>query len=135
MDLKVGGNDEVYSETENAYDSDVRRIVRRGTATTGEQTLDFSKIDPGAYTLEICPQDSTAAKAETNLYVYDTKVNVTPDGEMIWTPDTRLDDGILTLGVNGNKDIHVFLPPKRHARHPPIQGRMAPRQPLQHSRR
>ncbi len=107
--LRSEENDEVYSETENAYDSDVRRIVRRGTATTGEQTLDFSKIDPGAYTLEICPQDSTAAKAETNLYVYDTKVNVTPDGEMIWTPDTRLDDGILTLGVNGNKDIHVLF--------------------------
>lgn len=107
--LRSEENDEVYSETENAYDSDVRRIVRRGTATTGEQTLDFSKIDPGAYTLEICPQDSTAAKAETNLYVYDTKVNVTPDGEMIWTPDTRLDDGILTLGVNGEEDIHVFF--------------------------
>lgn len=107
--LRSEENDEVYSETENAYDSDVRRIVRRGTATTGEQTLDFSKIDPGAYTLEICPQDSTAAKAETNLYVYDIKVNVTPDGEMIWTPDTRLDDGILTLGVNGNKDIHVLF--------------------------
>ena len=107
--LRSEENDEVYSETENAYDSDVRRIVCRGTATTGEQTLDFSKIDPGAYTLEICPQDSTAAKAETNLYIYDIKVNVTPDGEMIWTPDTRLDDGILTLGVNGNKDIHVLL--------------------------
>lgn len=107
--LRSEENDEVYSETENASDSDVRRIVRRGTATTGEQTLDFSKIDPGAYTLEICPQDSTAAKAETNLYIYDIKVNVTPDGEMIWTPDTRLDDGILTLGVNGNKDIHVLF--------------------------
>lgn len=99
--LRSEDNGVVDSETDSAADDETRRIIRRGTATIGEQVLDFSNIAPGAYTLETCPQDSTAAKDETNLYIYDTEVNVTPDGEMIWTPNdnARITDGILTLGV------------------------------------
>lgn len=84
-------------------------VIRQGTAAIGEFAPDFSGITPGEYVLEVWPQDSTAGKATKDLLIYDTKVNVTPNGEMIWTPDTRLDDGILTLGVNGDKDIHVLF--------------------------
>lgn len=84
-------------------------IVRQGTATVGEFAPDISGIAPGEYLLEVCPQDSTAVKAKRTIPIYDTKVNVTPDGEIIWTPDSRLGDGILTLCVNGNKDIHIIF--------------------------
>lgn len=84
-------------------------VIRQGFAAIGEFAPDISGITPGEYVLEVWPQDSTAAKATKDLLIYDTKVNVTPNGEMIWTPDTRLDDGILTLGVNGDKDIHVLF--------------------------
>lgn len=84
-------------------------VIRQGTAAIGEFAPDFSGITPGEYVLEVWPQDSTAGKATKDLLIYDTKVNVTPNGEMIWTPDTRLDDGILTLGVNDDKDIHVLF--------------------------
>lgn len=84
-------------------------VIRQGFAAIGEFALDISGITPGEYVLEVWPQDSTAAKATKDLLIYDTIVNVTPNGEMIWTPDTRLDDGILTLGVNGDKDIHVLF--------------------------
>ena len=84
-------------------------VIRQGFAAIGEFAPDISGITPGEYVLEVWPQDSTAAKATKDLLIYDTIVNVTPNGEMIWTPDTRLDDGILTLGVNGDKDIHVLF--------------------------
>ena len=84
-------------------------VIRQGTAAVGEFAPDISGIAPGEYLLEVCSQDSTAAKATKDLLIYDTKVNVTPNGEIIWTPDTRLDDGILTLGVNGAKDIHILF--------------------------
>ena len=90
-------------------------IVRQGTATVGEFAPDISGIAPGEYVLEVFPQDSTAVKAKSTIYVYDTKVNVTPDGEIIWTPDTRLDDGILTVCVNGNKDIHIIFAAEKGA--------------------
>lgn len=92
-------------DTEAKKDS----VVRQGSAAVGEFAPDISGIAPGVYILEICPQDSTAGKDETNLLIYDTKVNVTPDGEIIWTPDSRLKDSILTLGVNGEEDIHVLF--------------------------
>lgn len=84
-------------------------VIRQGFAAIGEFAPDISGITPGEYVLEVWPQDSTAGKATKDLLIYDTKVNVTPNGEMIWTPDTRLDDGILTLGVNDDKDIHVLF--------------------------
>ena len=90
-------------------------IVRQGTATVGEFAPDISGIAPGEYVLEVFPQDSTAVKAKSTIYFYDTKVNVTPDGEIIWTPDTRLDDGILTVCVNGNKDIHIIFAAEKGA--------------------
>ena len=74
-------------------------VIRQGTATVGEFAPDISGITPGKYVLEVCPQDSTAAKAAKDLLIYDTKVNITPNGEIIWTPDTRVEDGILILGV------------------------------------
>ncbi len=98
-------------------DSEAKKdsVIRQGTAAVGEFAPDISGITPGKYVLEVCPQDSTAAKASKDLLIYDTKVNVTPDGDIIWTPDTRLDDGILTLGVNGNKDIHVIFATEKGA--------------------
>lgn len=90
-------------------------VIRQGTAAVGEFAPDISGIAPGEYLLEVCSQDSTAAKATKDLLIYDTKVNVTPNGEMIWTPDTRVDDGILTLGVNGAEDIHVLFAAEKGA--------------------
>ena len=46
-------------------------IVRQGTATVGEFAPDISGIAPGEYVLEVFPQDSTAVKAKSTIYVYD----------------------------------------------------------------
>lgn len=62
-----------------------------GTAATGENAIDITKLAPGQYRLKVYPADSvTADTASVSITVYNPLGTKIPVDELVWCPQTSI---------------------------------------------